>query len=110
MEIVHYSARVPDTEFVVELAKKVGARVVVPVLPLSIVAGLVDAASKDPGLTVLYAQMREVCKGGQEQCERIAAEKPDRCVVVEYAHGVCRVFEFVQFERVKAVKLETEPL
>ncbi|MEM1522403.1 MAG: hypothetical protein QXU69_05220 [Thermofilaceae archaeon] len=107
VEIHHFSGRVPDADFVARLAEEVGAQIVVPVLPLSIIAALVNSATN---LVILYAQMREVHKGPRSECERVAAERPDRRVVVEYARGVCRVFEFVRFERVRAVKLETEPL
>ncbi|MEM3943755.1 MAG: hypothetical protein QXJ59_06695 [Thermofilaceae archaeon] len=107
VEVVHFSGRVPDADFVVHLAEEVGAQIVVPVLPLSIIAAILNSSKN---LVILYAQMREVHKGPRGECERAAREKPDRRVVVEYAGGVCRVFEFVRFERVKAVKLETEPL
>lgn len=98
-----------NAEEVVEVAQRVGARVIVPVLPLSFTAKLVEEAEKR-GFTVLYARMAAVASTRSiEEVRRLLSEAPDRRTAVSYPDGTIHVVEFVRFERLLRVEVVTEP-
>ena len=99
---------IPSAEFVAEKAIELGAKIVVPVLPLSFIARLVELARKH-GFTVLFAKMREIHRGSREEAEKLVKEKPEWRTAVEYSGGVWRVWEFEKFEKVVKVEIVTEP-
>ena len=103
IEIWQLSGRVPDAEFVAEKAKEVNARYIVPVLPLSMIARLVELAKRE-GFIVLWAEMEQVSQGTGTPPEIDRTRE----VIVE-AHGTWKVMRFKQFHVIKAVKLELEP-
>jgi len=108
--IYQLSGVIPNAEFVVEVAKKVGAKIIVPVLPLSMVARLAEL-SKSGGFTVVMAKMEALAttEDGNEVW-RLLAEKPGWRVPVTYAGGATKVYEFKSFEKLVRVELVTEPL
>lgn len=110
IEVRQASGTVPSAEHVVDLARWLGARYVVPVLPLSFIAKLAEAA-RAQGFEILLAKMRNVAVvRGEEEVAGLVAERPDRRTAVAYADGTVRVFEFEGFERLIRVELVTEPL
>ena len=108
IEVWQLTGVVPSAEFVVERAIELGAKYIIPVLPLSFIARLVELARKH-GFTVLFARMREIHRGSREEAEKLVKEKPEWRTAVEYSGGVWRVWEFEKFEKVVKVEIVTEP-
>ena len=108
IKVIQLSGIIPSAEFVIQKAKEYGARVIVPVLPLSFIARLCELAQKE-GITLLYAQMEciAVLKDMQD-AQRKVQEAPERRNIATYSDGTVRVFEFKGFKRIKRVVLELE--
>jgi len=112
VNIVQISGTIPNAEYVVELAKGAKAKYVIPVLPLSFIARLVEL-SKQNGFVVLWAEMEQV-----KQMLREPEPHKDfdpYCETVTTAVGIdgsrtYKVMRFKQFHVIKAVKLELQPL
>jgi len=109
IEIIQIVGHIPSAEYVVEEAKKRGAKYILPVLPLSFVARLVELA-KQHDLTILWSEMKTIYSGNKEEAERLVAEAPDRRTAVDYANGITRVYEFATIRKITAVRIETEEL
>jgi hypothetical protein len=108
--IYQMSGMIPNAEAVAEVVRKLNASVVVPVLPLSMVARLAEL-SKQNKFTVLLAKMNNVATTKSiEEAQRLVAERPESRTMATYADGLVRVFEFERFERLVEVRLVTEPL
>jgi hypothetical protein len=108
--IYQLSGVVPNAEAVIEHAKKVNASIIIPVLPLSMIARLSELA-KSSNFTILLARMESVATTKSvEEARKIVAEKPDCRTLATYADGTVRVLEFKRFERLIKVELVTEPL
>ena len=108
--VYQLSGVIPNAEYLLERARELRARYVVPVLPLSFIAVLAELARRR-GLEVLYARMRTVeVATSVEEAEKAVAEAPDRRVAERLSDGSYRVFEFERFERLIRVELVTEPL
>ena len=111
--VVTLTGVISNAEYVVEEAKRVGAKYVVPVLPLSFIARLAELA-RENGFTVLFSRMRllfEARKGDRAAVARLMEllrERPDARTAVEYA-DCFRLFEFERFEVLKRVEVVTEP-
>ena len=101
--VYQLSGTIPNAEYVVEKARELNAKYIVPVLPLSMIARLTEL-SKRHGFTVLWAEMQQVSQGTGTPPEIDKARE----VIVE-AHGTWKVMRFKQFHKIKAVKLELEP-
>ncbi len=109
IRIIQVDGTVPNAETVVEIAQKHNAKIIVPVLPLSFIARLVEL-SKRYGFTVLYAKMEAIATVGTwEEAKRIIEEAPDRRTATTYADGTIKIHEFKGFEVIKAVQIVTEP-
>lgn len=103
------SGNIPNAETVMEKAKSIGAKYIVPVLPLSMIARLAELAKRE-GIEILFAKMEAIATvKSKEEAERIVNEKPESRSMATYADGSIRIFEFRQFERLREVKLVTEP-
>jgi hypothetical protein len=101
---------VPNAEVVVEVAKQLNASIVIPVLPLSMIARLAEL-SKQNGFTVVIARMNSIATTkSAEEAARLVQEAPERRTLATYADGTIRVYEFERFEKLIEVKLVTEPL
>jgi hypothetical protein len=110
VEIVQMQGVIPNAEAVVQKAKEVGAEVIVPVLPLSMIARLAEMQKKE-GFTLLFAKMNAIASvKSLEEARKIAMEAPEKRTITTYSDGVVRVFEFERFEKIVEVKLVTEVL
>jgi hypothetical protein len=108
--IYQMSGVIPNAEIVAEVAKKHNASVIVPVLPLSMIARLAEL-SKQNKFTVVIAKMSNIATTRDpSEAKKLVAEKPESRTVATYADGTVRVFEFERFEKLVEVKLVTEPL
>ena len=109
VRIIQVNGIVPSAEYVIELARKYGAKVIVAVLPLSFIAKLVEEARKLK-MVVLFARMKQVAQVRSiDEAKQIVNEFKEARTMTTYADGTIKIHEFVRFERVIAVKLETEP-
>ena len=108
IEVWQLTGIVPSAEFVVEKAIELGAKYIIPVLPLSFIARLVELSRKH-GFTVLFARMREIHRGSREEAEKLVKEVPEKRTAVEYSGGIWRVWEFEKFEKVVKIEVVTEP-
>jgi len=110
IELIIHESTVPNAEHVISEAKRHNAKVIVPVLPLSIIARLVEIARKED-IVVLFAKMEAIATTKRmEEAEKILKEAEDRRNITTYADNTIRVFEFKQFEKILKVELVTEPL
>ncbi|MEM4454825.1 MAG: hypothetical protein QXT28_08960 [Thermofilaceae archaeon] len=110
VRVIVWQGHAPNAETVLEEALRVGARYIVPVLPLSFIARLAELAPQK-GITVLFSRMEPIASTRDpEEVLRLLREKPGWRAAVTYADGVTRVYEFVRFEVVRSVELVTEPL
>jgi len=108
IKIIQLSGVIPSAEFVIEKAKQYGAKVVVPVLPLSFIARLAELAPRE-GFTVLYAVMECIAVyKSVEDAQKKVQEAPERRCLSTYADGTVRVYEFKCFKKVKKVELVLE--
>jgi len=108
--IYQVSGVIPSAEALLEVAEKVKAKIIVPVLPLSVIAKLVELTKKQDTI-ILLAKMNNIAVTRDiNEAQRIVAEKPDSRTIATYADGVVRVFEFDKFEKIVEVKLITEPI
>jgi hypothetical protein len=108
--VYQLSGVIPNAETIIEYVKKVSADIVVPVLPLSMIARLSELA-KSNNFTILLAKMENIATTKNiEEAKRILAEKPEWRTISTYADGTIRVFEFKYFEKLVKVELITEPL
>ena len=108
--VYQMSGVIPSAEVVVDIAKKLNVAVIVPVLPLSMIARLAEI-SKQNKFTILLAKMNNIATTRDpSEAQRLVAEKPEARTTATYADGTMRVFEFERFERLVEVKLVTEPL
>lgn len=103
VEIVYETGPFASAEEIMELAKKHHVKYIVPVLPLTMIARLIDLAKKE-GITVLWAQMVPVATGKGEPPPYDGRRK----TCVTYKDGTWRIFEFDCFKIIKGVKLELE--
>ena len=109
IRVLQITGVVPNAESVMEIALQHNAKVIVPVLPLSFIARLVELGKKH-GITVLFARMEAIAQVNSiEEASAIVAEAPDKRTFTTYADGTVKVHEFVRFEVIKEVKLVTEP-
>jgi len=109
IKVIQVSSPVPNAEYVIELAQKFGAKIIVPVLPMSFIARLAELAPRH-GITVLYAKMNVVAQVNSiEEAEKLVKEAPDRRTMTTYADGTIKIHEFEKFEKVLKVFILTEP-
>jgi len=105
--IYQMSGVIPNAEAVVEVAKKLNAKYVIPVLPLSMIARLSEFAKT---FTVLLAKMNNIATTRDpNEAKRLVSESPGSRTLATYADGTVRVFEFERFERLLRIELVTEP-
>ena len=110
IELIIYEGTVVSAQSVIDEAKRHNAKVIVPVLPLSVIARLVELAKKED-IIVLFARMEAIATTKNfEEAERLVKEAEDRRNITTYADNTIRVFEFKQFEKILRVELVTEPL
>jgi len=98
--LVIYKEKVPNAEFVIEMAKKVHAKYIVPVLPLSFIARLCELA-RHKGITILWAEMELLHSDRPEPCKEY---DPYRDTIV----APNRHYRFRGFKKIKRVELVLE--
>jgi len=111
IKVYQVSGTVPSAEYVVEVAKQLSARYIIPVLPLSFIARLVEF-SKANGFTVLWAEMEQVKVLPYEPRPNVDYNTENETVVVAAGAHEERTFKIMRFKRfnvIKAVRLEMEP-
>jgi len=110
IEIAMVKGTIPTAEFVAEVAVKLGASVVVAVLPLSFISELAKL-SQEKGFTLLMAKMRKVYESPrQDQAVEVMKQAVDRRVVAKHMDGMYRVLEFEGFIAVREVKIVGESI
>jgi len=95
----------PAADDVVKAAREWGADVIVPVLPLSFVARLCEVARRE-GFTVLWAEMQSL----HTPCPEAPCKDFSKDTDVILPGPPSRHFRFKRFQRIKAVRLELEPV
>ncbi|RLJ03506.1 MAG: hypothetical protein DRP11_00500 [Candidatus Aenigmatarchaeota archaeon] len=111
-ELKQYSGFVPNAEWLVEYVKKHGFDVVVPVLPLTIIAEFVQHANRE-GVTVLWAEMKQVKMTYSPPVPgRDYNPEWETVVMTRDSNGVetWKVMRFVKFHRILGVELKLEPV
>lgn len=109
VEIEILSGNIASVEEVVRVAREIGAKYIVPVLPLSMVARLAEL-QKSEGFTILFAKMVAIASmKDMGEAVKLVSEDPSRRNTAAYSDGTVRVFEFVGFEKLVKVELVTEP-
>ncbi|RLE42691.1 hypothetical protein DRJ19_03665 [Candidatus Woesearchaeota archaeon] len=106
IKLVQVIGTIPGAEYVIDLAKDLNAKVIVPVLPLSFIAHLSEMARRE-GLTVLWAEMEQTKMVNYEPKPSVDYNPENETWVRGYNNY--RVLRFKKFHVVKAVKLEFEP-
>ena len=109
MKIVKMIGFVPSAEKVIEEAEKIGAKYILPVLPLSIIARLVELG-RERGIKVLYSRMEQVYKGDCGYAYMLKEQEPGRIAVAMYRDGTCIAWRFKGIEEVVEVRLVTKPV
>ena len=108
--VYQVSGVIPNAEAIIEIARKYSAEVIVPVIPLSMIARLAEL-SKQNKFTVLIAKMNNIATTKDpNEAKRLVSERPEARTVSTYADGLIRVFEFERFEKLIEVRLITEPI
>ena len=111
--VIEHRRAVPNAEYVVKMVKEVGAKFLVAVLPLTMMARLAELAPEN-GFTLLYARMKVVAdaeKSDRDALQKVFElyrEKPDARTIIEYPDRL-RLLEFERFEVLKRVEVVTEP-
>lgn len=105
--IYQLSGVIPNAEFVVQKAREVNARYIVPVLPLSMIARLVEL-SKNSEFIVLWAKMIAVGMYDREPQPHKDYD-PRKEVYIKVDEENYRIMRFEGFYRLRAVRLELEP-
>ena len=107
VKVIQLSGFIPNAEFVVEKAKEVGAKYIVPVLPLSFIARLVELSRRN-GFTVLWAEMQQVSIIDHEPVEGKDYD-PATEVWIKGYENTYKIMRFKQYHIIKAIRLELEP-
>lgn len=102
------SGTIPNTEYILDRVLELGAKYIVPVLPLSMIARLVELTRRH-GITVLWAEMEQVKITSSEP--RAGEDyDPESEVWIKGYEGTYKIMRFKRYHRIKAVKLELEEL
>jgi len=111
VRIYQFGGTVPNAEFVVELVKQLGAKIVIPVLPLSIIARLSEL-TRSNGFILLWAEMEQVKVLSYEPKPNDDYNPENETVVVAagaHEQRSFKIMRFKQFHRIISVTMVTEP-
>jgi len=114
-KLVMIRERIPNAEwlynnYIKPLLDQNHRVIVIPVLPLSIIARLVELA-KQYHFEIWYAKMNEIYRTNDiSKAELVLSEAPERRTIMQYADGIVKVYEFEDFYRVKEIKIELEKI
>ena len=108
-DLVKVTETIPNAEYAIQLAQKHKAHIIIPVLPLSIIARLVELA-RPLGIEVWWAEMEQVKVLDREPTLADYNPASETVVVAAGAHETksWKIMRFKKFNRIKAVKLEME--
>jgi len=108
--IYQMSGVIPNAESVADVASKVNASVIVPILPLSMLARLTELR-RQSNFVILFAKMNCIATTKDvAEAQKIIDEAPTKRSLATHADGLVRVYEFERFEKLVEIKLITEPL
>ena len=105
--VYQLSGTIPNAEYVVEKAKELNAKYIVPVLPLSMIARLSELSRRE-GFTVLWAEMQQV-KILSSEPKPGKDYDPESETYIKGIEGTYKIMRFVRFHKIRAVRLELEP-
>ena len=111
IEIIQYTDKVPSAEWLYEnVIKKLQIRYVLPVLPLSMVARLVELGKRE-GFTVLWSVMELLHNDYSEDCPEYEPAM-DAMVPGRDAEGrkMWRHYRFKEIKKIEALELRLSPL
>ena len=109
--IYQMSGVIPNAESVADVASKVNASVIVPILPLSMLVRLTELRRQSNNFTILFARMNCIATTKDvAEAQKIIDEAPSKRSLATHADGLVRVYEFLGFEKLVEIKLITEPL
>ncbi len=109
--VYQLSGYISDADEVMDVAMRLGAHFIIPVLPLSFIARLVELARR-VGKTVLWAEMEQVKLMDNEPKPGVDYDPNVETVVIAAGAHEQRSYKIMRFKRfhvIKAVKLELEP-
>ena len=104
--IIQLSGRIPNAEFVVEIAQKHSAKVIVPVLPLSFIARLVELSRKFD-FEIWWAEMEQIALL-KHQPEPHKDYNPETDAFIKGYEGTYKIMRFKKFHRIKEIKMVME--
>ena len=111
-ELVIHDKPLSTASDAVELVKKHNADFVVPVLPLSFIAHLVQEAKKH-NFTVLRAEMENIHNCDSDNCPDFNPETDTIMISKDFndpSKIIRRHFRFKEFVKLKDIQIITEPL
>jgi len=109
--IYQMSGVIPNAESVADVASKVNASIIVPILPLSMLVRLTELRRQSNNFTILFARMNCIATVRDvAEAQKIIDEAPSKRSLATHADGLVRVYEFERFEKLIEIRLITEPL
>jgi len=105
-KIIQVSGRIPNAEYVAETAQNFNAKVIIPVLPLSFIARLVELSRKF-GFEVWWAEMEQVGIVSY-QPEPHKDYNPETDAFIKGYEGTYKIMRFKKFHRIKEIKMVME--
>jgi len=109
--IIYQASYVPNAEVIIDIATRIGAKVLIPILPLSMIARLSELSSRY-NLILLWAEMQHV-----KTLDHVPIPGVDYDPSVETIVSATdvqgtkyyKVMRFVRFHKIREVRLELEP-
>jgi len=109
--VIYQVQYAPNAQYIADVAQKLGAKMVIPVIPLSMIAALTELQNKY-GFTVLWAEMEHVKTLDKEPIAGVDYDPSVETVVVAagaHEQKTFRIMRFKAFHKIKAIRLELEP-
>ena len=105
-KIIQVSGRIPNAEYVAEIAQKHNAKVIIPVLPLSFIARLVELSRKFD-FEIWWAEMEQTALLNH-QPEPHKDYNPETDAFIKGYEGTYKIMRFKKFHRIKEIKMVME--
>jgi len=105
-KIIQLSGKIPNAEYVADTAKNFNAKVIIPVLPLSFIARLVELSRKF-NFEVWWAEMEQV---GIVTYQPVAGKDydPETDAWIKGYENTYKIMRFKKFHRIKEIKMVME--